>query len=293
VVNKFIDAVVAGVGLGSVYALIAFGYSLIFSTMGILNLAQGQILGLGIMLSFGLRVTLGWNPLAVLAVVLLAGALVGAGEELVAVRFLRGRARVDGWLVTTLGAALIIEGGLLLYWGGTPKPYPALFSYTGLRIGDVVVSPQTLVALGTGLALTLGLWTVNRFTRAGWALQAIAEDREAAALRGINVRRATWATFAAAAAISSVAGWIIVPITKATTTLGFVLGLKGFVAMLIGGQGSAAAALVGGLCLGIAEQLGTHFGPSGIGDVYGFVLMAMVITVRPAGIFAGAAVRRA
>jgi len=293
VVTKLVDAVVAGIALGSVYALIAFGYSLIFSTVGILNLAQGQILGLGIMLSYGLRVTLGWNPLATLVVVLLAGALLGAGEETAAVRFLRGRARVDGWLVTTLGAALVIEGGLLLYWGGTPKGYPALFDYTGLQVSNVVVTPQTMVALGAAVALTVALWAVNRHTKAGWALQAIAEDREAAALRGINVRRATWTTFAAAAAVSCLAGWIIVPITKATTSLGFILGLKGFVAMLIGGQGSAAAALVGGLCLGIAEQIGTHFGPSGLGDIYGFVLMAIVINVRPAGIFSGAALRRA
>ena len=291
--TKLVDAVVAGVGLGSVYALIAFGYSLIFTTTGILNLAQGQILGLGIMLSYGLRVTLGWNPLAVLVVVLLAGGLAGAGEEAVAVRLLRGRARIDGWLVTTLGASLVISGGLLLYWGGTPRPYPNLFDWTGVRLADVTVTPSVMVALTTALALTGALWAINRYTKAGWALQAIAEDREAASLRGIDVRRASMATFAAAAAISAVAGWIVVPITLATTSLGFVLGLKGFVAMLVGGQGSALGALVGGLVLGIGEQMGTHFGPSGLEDIYGFALLVIVINVRPDGIFAGTRLRRA
>src|SRR4029077_5044204 len=203
--TKLVDAVVAGVGLGSVYALIAFGYSLIFTTTGILNLAQGQILGLGIMLSYGLRVTLGWNPLAVLVVGIVAGGLVGVGEEAVAVRLLRGRARIDGWLVTTLGASLVISGGLLLYWGGTPRPYPDLFDFTGVRIADVTVTPSVMVALGTAVALTAALWAINRYTKAGWARRPIAEDREAAALRGIDVRRAAMATFAAAAAISAVA----------------------------------------------------------------------------------------
>lgn len=291
--TRLVDAIVAGVGLGSVYALIAFGYSLIFRTTGILNLAQGQILGLGIMLSYGLRVTLGWNPLLVLVVVMLAGGLLGAGEETTAIRPLRGRARVDGWLVTSLGAGLVISGALLLYWGGTPRPYPDLFDYNGLRLLDVTVTPSVMVALGTALALTVALYLVTRFTRAGWALQAISEDREAASLRGIDVRRAAMATFAAGAAISAVAGWIVVPITKATPGLGFVLGLKGFVAMLIGGQGSPLGALVGGLVLGIGEQMGTHFGPSGLGDIYGFVLLVIVINVRPEGIFAGTRLRRA
>lgn len=291
--TTFLDAVVAGVGLGSVYALIAFGYNLVFSTLGILNLAQGQILGLGIMASYGLHVTLGLNPLLVLVLVLAIGAVVGAGEELAAVRFLRGQARIDGWLVTTLGVGLILEGVVLLIWGGTPKPYPPLFSAAAIRIGDVSVTPQTFLAFGVAVLLTAAYGVVDRSTKAGWALQAIAEDREAAALRGIDVNRATWTTFAAAAAISAAAGWIVVPITKATTTLGFVLGLKGFVAMLVGGQGHPAAALVGGVLLGVAEQMGTHFGPAGLGDIYGFVLMSIVVTVRPGGIFAGAAVRRA
>lgn len=290
--TRLVDALVSGIGLGSVYALIAFGYSLVFSTLGILNLAQGQILGLGIMATYGLHAAVGLDPLTTLAVVVVLGALVGAGEEVVAIRWLRGKARVDGWLVTTLGVGLVIEGVLLLVWGGTPKPYPPLFTTT-LTVGDVTVTPQVLVALAAAITLTAAHAWVNRHSKAGWALQAIAEDREAAALRGIDVHRATWTTFAAAAAVSTLGGWIVVPITKATTTLGFVLGLKGFVAMLIGGQGNVAGPLVGGLALGLAEQLGTHFGPAGLGDIYGFVLLSVIVTVRPGGIFLGAALRRA
>jgi branched-chain amino acid transport system permease protein len=293
VLSRLVDAIVIGVGLGSVYALVAFGYNLILGTMGILNLAQGQILGLGIMLSYALRVTLGWNPFLTLAVVLLVGALVGVAEESATVRFLRGRAREDGWLVTTLGAALVIQGALLLIWGGAQRTYPPLIEGTGPHLGDVPVRPQVMVALGAAVLLTLALAVVNRFTRAGAALAAIAEDREAAALRGIDVRRAAWTTFAAGAGISAGAGWVIAPITFATTSLGFTLGLQGFVAMIIGGQGRAAAALVGGLLLGIGESMGTHFGPGGLADVYGFVVLVAVVAVRPAGIFPRPQVRGA
>lgn len=291
--HTFIDAVVAGVAVGSVYALIAFGYNLIFTTTGILNLAQGQILGLGIMLSYGLHVTLGWNAIAALLVVVAVGAALGATEQTVAVRFLRGRAREDGWLVTTLGAALIIQAGVLMYWGGTAERYPPLIERGGVRIGDVLVAPQTMIALGVAVALTIAFFMINRYTKAGWALQAIAEDREAASLRGINVSRAAWATFAAGAAISAMGGWVIAPITFATTSLGFVLGLKGFVAMLLGGQGSPAGALAGGLILGIAEEMGKHFGPTGLGDIYGFVLFSISLNFLPNGLFGGIALRRA
>ena len=291
--SRLVDAIVVGVGLGSVYALVAFGYNLILGTMGILNLAQGQILGLGIMLSYTLRVTLGWNPFLTLAVVVLAGALVGVAEETATIRFLRGRAREDGWLVTTLGAALVIQGALLLAWGGAQRNYPPLIEGTGPHLGDVPVRPQVIVAFAAALLLTLALAFVNRFTRAGAALAAIAEDREVAALRGIDVRRAAWTTFATGAAISAAAGWVIAPITFATTSLGFTLGLQGFVAMIIGGQGRAAAALVGGLLLGIGESLGTHFGPGGLADLYGFAVLVAVVAVRPAGIFPRPQVRAA
>lgn len=291
--TRLIDAAVVGIGLGSVYALVAFGYSLILGTVGILNLAQGQILAFGIMLSYAVHVSLGWNAFAALAVVLLAGAALGVLEDTVALRFLRGPAREDAWLVSTLGAALVLQGALLLIWGAAERPYPPLVDGSGPRIGDVAVHPQVMVAFGCALALTVAFAAINRFTRAGAVLQALAEDRELAELRCIDVRRARWATFAAGAAVSAAAGWIIAPITFATTSLGFPLALKGFVAMLVGGQGRPAAALVGGLLLGIAEAMGTHFGPSGYGDVYGFALLTLVIVVRPGGIFASPQARRA
>lgn len=291
--GRLLDTVVVGIGVGSVYALVAFGYNLLLSTMGILNLAQGQILALGIMLSYSLHVTLGLNPWLTLAVVVAAAALVGTAEEVSAIRFLRGRLRDDAWLVSTLGAALVLQGALLLAWGGAQRPYPPLFGGTVARLGEVAVQPQTVVAVVAIVMLTVALGAINRFTTAGLAVRAIAEDREAAAARGIDVRLAARATFAAGAAISGAAGWVIAPITFATTSLGFPLGLKGFVAMLIGGQGSAAGALVGGWMLGVAEAAGTHFGPSGIRDVYGFAFMLLVLAVRPAGLLPAPRVRRA
>jgi branched-chain amino acid transport system permease protein len=293
VTARLIDAVVVGVGLGSVYALVAFGYSLILGTMGVLNLAQGQIVVLGIMLSYSLHVALGWSALVTLGAVVVAGAAVGVLEEAGAVRFVRARVREEGWLVSTLGAALVIQGALLIGWGGAQRPYPPLIGGTVAEIAGAAVRPQTLIALGSAVALTAALLIINRTTTAGIALQAIREDREAAAARGIDVRRAAWTTFAAGAAISAAAGWIIAPITFATTSLGIPLGLKGFVAMLVGGQGSAAGALTGGLLLGISEAMGTHFGPSGLTDVYGFALLTLVIAVRPSGVFAERSMRRA
>lgn len=291
--GRLFDTVVVGIGVGSVYALVAFGYNLLLSTMGILNLAQGQILALGIMLSYSLHVTLGLNPWLTLAVVVAAAALVGTVEEVTAIRFLRGRLRDDAWLVSTLGAALVLQGALLLAWGGAQRPYPPLFGGAAARVGGVAVQPQTIVAVVAIVLLTASLAAINRFTTAGLAVRAIAEDREAAAARGIDVRLAARATFAAGAAISGAAGWVIAPITFATTGLGFPLGLKGFVAMLIGGQGGAGGALLGGWLLGVAEAAGTHFGPSGIGDVYGFAFMLLVLAVRPAGLLPAPRVRRA
>lgn len=278
-------AVTTGLVVGSIYALVALGYNLTFLAAGVLNFAHANLVILGAFLA----VTLGASGLglpfgAVLAISALVVAAVGLVEERVAIRPIAGRGS-HAELVTTVGAATVITGSILLIWGDEPLRVPSplpegAFSIVGARVQPIDVA---LVAIAVVLTVAMHLFTHR--SRFGIACLAQSEDRDAAQLCGINVRRLSLVSFAIAAALAGILGPVVGVKTFAVATIPLVLAIKGFVALTLGGVGSNVGALVGGLAVGVAEAVITRYFGADYQLLLVFGLFIAVAMFRPQGIF--------
>jgi branched-chain amino acid transport system permease protein len=277
--------VYAGLSTGAIYALIAIGYNITLVTGGVLNFAFANIVMLGGFIGYwaftsnDLPVVLGFAAAAA------AGALAGAIEERVAIRPLRAGQGAHSELITTVGVATAITGALVLIWGSDPRQVE--FAGSGsvldvlggrLRVGD-------LVLLGLALGLAMGFYQWTRRTRHGLASLAQSEDREAAMLRGVNVRAFSLLGFVVAGAIAGLIGPVVATVTTASAFTSLVLAVKGFIALTIGGVGSQTGALTGGLLIGLAEATSNYYLGSSVGNVAVFAVFLVVVMARPAGIF--------
>ena len=274
----------AGLSSGAVYVLVALGFNIVFVSSGTFNFAQPQFLILGTFISYAICTVLGWPPLVALLAGALAGFVIGFLEERIAVRPISGSG-VHGELVTTVGWSVIMEGAIILIWGMEAKKVPGLVpDLTYIVFGSRISLPEMLlVAIAIILPLALHSW--SRWTLLGLANLATAEDRQAAMLRGINVRRLALFSFAGAGALMAALGPIVGPKTFAIATLGGVIILKGFVALSVGGFGSYTGSLVGGLAVGIVEAFATRYLSAPYGSASIFALLMLVLLVRPEGLF--------
>lgn len=284
--EPYVSALVAGLGVGGVYALVAMGYNLVFQATGVFNLAQGQLLSYGALLGFTLWVTHG-TPLLVTALIVTVGvAAIGFVQERITVAPLsRLGTSSMAWVITTLGASVALENLAQLIWGGDQHPVPALIDLDAWRIGGTTVQPANVVIFATALIVAGGLTAVTRYTRAGKTWRATAEDPEAARVRGINTRRVGAISFAVAAAISGFAGLVVAPVTGASFEMGSSLTLAGFVAIAVGGFGSAGGALAGGLLIGVIDSEVVLVLSSSWRDVVTLLVLLVILTVRPNGLF--------
>jgi len=272
----------SGLSVGAIYALVAVGYNIVFVASGAFNFAQAQLVMLGAFVAYWGLTTL---RAPVVVVFLLAGgvvAVVAAVEERLAIRTTRD---VEAQLVTTVGVATLINGATQLIWGAQPLQVP-FFGPTGVtKVLGGRVFPVDLVLVGVAIVVAVGLAVLSRTTLLGLALLAISEDREAAEVRGINVRALALGTFAFSGLVAGLLGPIVGPKTFAVATLGSALALKGFVALAMGGFGSMSGGLVGGLAVGVIESYTARY----IGDAYSntmvFAALLLVLLVRPAGLF--------
>jgi branched-chain amino acid transport system permease protein len=272
----------SGLALGAVYALVAIGYNIVFVASNTFNFAQAQLMMVGTFVVYSGLVTL---KLPVIVVALLAGVavMVLAGvEERIAVRPVKD---AETQLVTTLGFATLLNGATQLIWGGEPLNVPFFGSDEVLTVAGGRVYPVEIALLLVMVALLVGLSWVSRRFMIGLALVGMSEDREAAQLRGINVRRLAFLTFAFSGLIAGVLGLFIGPKTFAVATLGASLALKGFVALAIGGFGSLPGAVIGGLTIGLVEQFSARYLGSEFSNLSVFLILMLVLMIRPAGLF--------
>jgi branched-chain amino acid transport system permease protein len=284
------SAIVAGLATGSVYALIAFGYVLVFRTTNVFNFAQGDLVMAGAVVGYALYVSSGIPAAAALVLVLAVLALVGAVQERVAIWPVARAGGTLGWLVTTLAFGITLRNAVQLTWGTTARSFPSPVGGNIAVIGLHISSAQ-LTAVVAAFLVAAGLEIFHGRTLFGKAMLAIAEDREAASVRGLNVALAGTLSFALAAAVSGLAGFVVAPSTFVSAQMGVNLGLKAFVAMAIGGFESNRGALVGGLLFGLVESLSGLFVDSVYVDFIGLGLLVTVLVIFPRGIFGGRGLR--
>ncbi len=280
---EFLQFLFSGLTSGSIYALAALGFSIIFNASGVINFAQGEFIMLGGMVSVFL-VTAGLAlPLAVLGAVILAVAA-GVLIEKLAIEPARD-AEVATLIIITIGASILIQGLAQVVFG---KGQHALRAFSGDRpivLGGASLLPQSLWVLAVSAVLVAALWVFFNRTLYGKAMLAASCNRLGAQLVGIDTRRVWLSAFALSAALGSIAGALSAPITMTSYDAGLMLGLKGFVAATLGGLGNGAGAVAGGLVLGLAEAMTAGYVSSAYKDAVPFVLILMVLFFMPRGLF--------
>jgi branched-chain amino acid transport system permease protein len=275
--------VIRGIQVGSVYGMVGLGLGIIFTSTGVLNFAQGDLVMVGTLLGLGLWHRMGWPFVVAAAGVVVVGAALGGAMELVAVRRpLRRHQSSIVWVISTLAVSLIIEAGARYYL--RPGSFPAYVPWGPFMVGSQLLVPQRLVLVPIAVAMTatVSVWMAR--SRWGRALRAIAFDREAAAMRGIPVGLASLVAFALGGAVAGLGGMLAGPVTQASFSIGIPSTLQGFVAATIGGITHPWGPLVGGLLLGVTIQFTTAYWDASYANMVELILLLVVLLVRPVGV---------
>lgn len=288
-----LNTIVSGLVAGSLYALVAVSLNMLYRPTNVFNFAQGEIVMIGAMTA---ATALGGGlPLPVAMVIGCAsGAIVGALEERLAVMpVLRNSQHSAGWVISTLAVSLIITNLAVHLWGPDPVPLPPIwpFSVQTLPISGVRLSSYQIAVVVFTIAV---VFVVERFyrTREGLAILAIAEDRDAALLRGIDPDRLRLWSFALGGGLAALAGIVAAPILYASTGLGPLLLLKGFEAAAVGGIGSNKGSLIAAYILGLSEAIGSNLLSPGYQQASTFVIFLVILLIRPQGLFGTVEARR-
>jgi len=282
--NLALQYLLSGVTKGSVYAVVAVGFSLIYSATGVLNLAQGEFVMLGGMVAVTLAryVPL---PVAVTGAVVIV-ALIGCLLEILFFRKLR-RHSVLHLIIITIGLSIVIQEAALHLWDEKVRslPYFTGNEVSSLHFLGAAISPQVLWVLGTVGVTVLALQGFLQYTLQGRAMRACSSNPEAAMLAGINLRNMRTLSFGLSAALGALAGCVISPITMTHYEMGTPLAIKGFAAAILGGLGNPMAAVLGGLLVGVLEAASVSRLPAAYNDVAAFAILLLVLFVRPRGLF--------
>ncbi|MFV0316682.1 MAG: branched-chain amino acid ABC transporter permease [Microthrixaceae bacterium] len=290
--DQALNLVVAGLATGSIYALLAMGYNVVFATTGILNFAQGELFMVGSLVGASLFVASGWPILAAVVIAVGLAAILGAVEEPLAVRPATKRGHsAFGWVLSTFGFAIVLRSGAALIFGPDLRPFPPLFGRGQWNLGGVFINPTEVSLLVLTLLVAFALHSFYTRSLMGRALAAIAQDPEAASFRGLPVGRLSIISFAIGSALAALAGFVAGPLTGTYPAIGLGFALKGFIAAAVGGIPEIKGALVGGLGLGLIEAFGADIIGPGYRDAIVFAVLLIMLGVKPAGIFGRESVR--
>ncbi len=299
--DTFIQQIINGLVQGSMYALIALGYTMVYGVLNLINFAHGDVLMVGAMV--GLSIVNLLNAFApglpgyVQLLIAIGGAipaciLVNVVIERVAYRRLRNAPRLAP-LITAIGVSYLLQTFAMMIWGRNPIPFPQLLSSDPIEIGGAVISPTQLMLLVLALVSMVALVIIVQKTKLGRAMRATAENPRGAGLMGVDTNHVVVATFAIGAALAAIAGVMWgANYSSAQFAMGFVPGLKAFSAAVLGGIGNIYGAMVGGIVLGLIENFGAgYIGDltdgmlgSNYQDIFAFVVLILVLTIRPSGI---------
>ncbi|MBH9552789.1 branched-chain amino acid ABC transporter permease [Inhella gelatinilytica] len=295
----FFQQVINGLVLGAMYALVALGYTMVYGIINLINFAHGEILMIGALVSWtvvGALAGAGLPGWALMIVALLCAivvcSIVNFSIEKIAYRPLRSAPRLAP-LITAMGMSLLLQTLAMVIWKPNPKPFPQLLPAEPFNLGGPVISvTQVVILVTTGVLLAALMWLVNK-TKLGRAMRATAENPKVAALMGVKPDFVISATFVIGAALAAVAGLMwAANYGTAQHTMGFMPGLKAFTAAVLGGIGNLAGAMVGGILLGLIEAIGAGYlgdltgGVLGshYADIFAFVALILVLTLRPSGL---------
>ena len=283
------EQLINGLTQGSVYALLALGFTVIFGTLRMVTFAHGEIFMVGAYIGLSLFTYFSPNFFFALVIVLLATFILGAVMEIVAFRFLRDAPHFSSLLVT-IGISILLINVAQLIWGpGTRAVPPAIIedlAYSEIEFNGIYVTYLQLAVLGVAIALMVAMYLFMERTKIGMAIRATAQDHEAAFAMGVNVNRVFTITFAIGSMMGGVAGLLVgLYYNVFFPTMGTLLGLKAFSASVVGGLSSLPGAVVAGLIIGVVESFATEIWDAGVRHMVSFLFMIVVLIARPAGLF--------
>jgi branched-chain amino acid transport system permease protein len=283
---ELVQQLINGISLGSIYALIALGYTMVYGIIKLINFAHGDVFMVGAFVGFYAVTVMGLSFFPALLFAMVVCAIFGVLIERIAYKPLRNATRIAA-LITAIGVSLFIEYSTVYIRGAQPEAYPAdVIPNKSFEIFGMTVNSQSLFILGISLALMVILQFIVHKTKIGKAMRAVSYDAEAARLMGINVDNTISATFAIGSALAGAAGVIFgIYYVKIDPLMGIIPGLKAFVAAVLGGIGIIPGAMVGGLVLGVVESLVSAVGYSLWRDGVAFVVLILILIFKPYGLF--------
>jgi branched-chain amino acid transport system permease protein len=286
------SALITGLGVGSMYGLLALGYHVTYAVSSTVNFAQGSTMMLGAVVAFTLGVTFGWPMWMAVLLALVLCAVWGVLVERIAVHPFVSRGS-DSWLMATVALGIILENVVLFTFGKDPRGMPAsVLTSEAVSIAGVRIQLLQVLIPIVGLGLAFGLHHVSTRTKYGKALLAVVQNSEAARLMGINVGVAIMAAFAVSGLFAGVAGVLIAPLFTVSSSMGTLFGIKAFAVAILGGISSPWGVVAAGLIYGLAEALVTALVGSTYTQIVTFSLVILVLAIRPSGLFGHAALKK-
>ena len=283
---QFLSYLVNGISLGSVYDIIALGYSMVYGIAKMLNFAHGDVIMVGAFMSFSATQYWGMSPMVSVLVSVVVCTLLGMTIERLAYKPLR-QATSLAVLINAIGMSYLLQNLALLIWGANPKSFSSVVNIGTLSLfdGRLRITGETVVTVLANLVIMIALTLFTGKTKMGKAMRAVSEDRGAAELMGINVNATISMTFAIGSGLAAIAGVLLCsayPVLMPTT--GSMPGIKAFTAAVFGGIGSIPGALIGGILLGVIEILGKAYVSTELGDALVFAVLMIVLLVKPTGL---------
>lgn len=284
---SLLSYLINGISLGSVYAIIALGYTMVYGIARMLNFAHGDVIMVGGYAALTMMLSYNANPLAAVLAAIVVCTVLGIVIEAVAYRPLREAASPLAVLITAIGVSYLLQNVVLLVFGPNPKSFQSVIPFPDLKLagGALNISAETIVTIASCIIIMIVLTTFINKTKAGQAMLAVSEDKGAAQLMGINVNGTIALTFAIGSGLAAVAGVLLCSSYPSLSPYtGSMPGIKAFVAAVFGGIGSIPGAMIGGIILGIIEILGKAYVSSQLADAIVFAVLIIVLLVKPTGL---------
>ena len=283
---SYLQYLINGISIGSVYAIIALGYTMVYGIAKMLNFAHGDVIMVGAYISFCVTNYLGLPAWVSILAAVVVCTLLGITVEALAYKPLRGTPSL-AVLITAIGVSYLLQNSAQLIWGSAPKNFTSIVTFDPFTLfgGSLVITGEVIYTIGASILVMVGLTLFTTKTKMGKAMRAVSEDRDAAQLMGINVNQTISITFAIGSALAAIAGVLLcstVPTLMPTT--GSMPGIRAFTAAVFGGIGSIPGAMLGGILLGIIETFAKAFISSQFSDAIVFAVLILVLLVKPTGL---------
>ena len=285
---SFVSYLISGISLGSVYAIIALGYTMVYGIAKMLNFAHGDVIMIGAYTVLTMLTTAGVNPWIAVLVAMGVCTILGITIEKIAYKPLRGASSSLAVLITAIGVSYFLQNSALLIFGADPKAFINVIPVPAVTLADgqLTISGTTIATIIVSLVIMCGLMFFVNKTKPGRAMKAVSEDRGAAQLMGVNVNATISLTFAIGSALAAIAGLLLCSAYPSLTPYtGAMPGIKAFVAAVFGGIGSIPGAMIGGILLGVIEIFGKAYISSQVADAIVFAVLIVVLLVKPTGLF--------